>query len=244
MLGTIVNASAIIIGSLIGTIFKKGIKEKKKVILLQAIGLVAISLGITWIVKNLSNSSEPLLFIASMVIGGLIGESIDIEEKVNRLEKKFTGNKVNDNNDKKLIEGLTTAVLLFCVGTLSILGPIESALKGDNTLLFTNAMLDGITSMILATTFGIGIMISGIILFIWQGSIFLLAQFIGAYATPEILGQISIIGGILIFSTGINILEIKKIKTINLIPALFIPIIYNIPFVNNFFKSIVGLFTQ
>ncbi|QUH29801.1 DUF554 domain-containing protein [Vallitalea guaymasensis] len=239
MLGTIVNASAIIIGSSVGAIFKKGIKEKKKAILLQAIGLVAISLGITWIVTNLSKSNEPLLFIASMVIGGLIGETIDIEEKVNRLGKRF-----NSNKDNKLIEGLTTAVLLFCVGTLSILGPIESALKGDNTLLFTNAMLDGITSMILATTFGIGIMLSGVILFAWQGTIFLLAQFIGPYATPEILNQISIIGGILIFSTGINILEIKKIKTINLIPALFIPVIYNIPFINKFFNEVLGFFVH
>ncbi|WP_304944098.1 DUF554 domain-containing protein [Vallitalea guaymasensis] len=239
MLGTIVNASAIIIGSSVGAIFKKGIKEKKKAILLQAIGLVAISLGITWIVTNLSKSNEPLLFIASMVIGGLIGETIDIEEKVNRLGKRF-----NSNKDNKLIEGLTTAVLLFCVGTLSILGPIESALKGDNTLLFTNAMLDGITSMILATTFGIGIMLSGVILFAWQGTIFLLAQFIGPYATPEILNQISIIGGILIFSTGINILEIKKIKTINLIPALFIPVIYNIPFINKFFNEVLSFFVH
>lgn len=239
MLGTIVNASAIIIGSSVGAIFKKGIKEKKKAILLQAIGLVAISLGITWIVTNLSKSNEPLLFIASMVIGGLIGETIDIEEKVNRLGKRF-----NSNKDNKLIEGLTTAVLLFCVGTLSILGPIESALKGDNTLIFTNAMLDGITSMILATTFGIGIMLSGVILFVWQGTIFLLAQFIGPYATPEILNQISIIGGILIFSTGINILEIKKIKTINLIPALFIPVIYNIPFINKFFNEVLDFFVH
>ncbi|MCT4686117.1 DUF554 domain-containing protein [Vallitalea sp.] len=239
MLGTIVNTSAIIMGSSVGAIFKKGIKEKQKAILYQAMGLVAISLGITWIVTNLSKNNQPLLFIVSMVIGGLIGEAIDIEEKVNRLGKRISG-----NNDKKLIEGLTTAVLLFCVGTLSILGPIESALKGDNTLLFTNAMLDGITSMILATTFGIGIMLSGVILFIWQGTIFLLAQFIGPYATPVILNQISIIGGILIFSTGINILEIKKIKTINLIPALFIPVIYNIPFINKFIVEVLSYFAH
>lgn len=237
MLGTIVNAGTIAIGSIAGSLLKRGIKEKYKSTIMQALGLVAISLGITWIVSNVSQSKEPLLFIISMVLGGFIGEVLDIEAKVNRLGQRF-----KQNSENNLIDGLTTAVLLFCVGTLSILGPIESALKGDNTLLFTNAILDGVTSMILASTFGIGIIFSALILFIWQGTIYFSAQFIAPFATPEILGQVSIIGGILIFSTGINILEIKKIKTVNLLPALFIPVIYYVPFVNDIFKSIASLF--
>lgn len=237
MLGTIVNASTIAAGSVVGSLLKKGIKEKYKSTIMQALGLVAISLGITWIVNNVSQSKEPLLFIISLVLGGFIGEALDIEAKVNQLGDRF-----KRNNESNLIDGLTTAVLLFCVGTLSILGPIESALKGDNTLLFTNALLDGVTSMILASTFGIGIILSAIVLFIWQGTIYLSAQFIAPFVTPEILGQVSIIGGILIFSTGINILEIKKIKTINLIPSLFIPVIYYVPFINNIFKSVANLF--
>ncbi len=237
MLGTIVNASTIAAGSVVGSLLKKGIKEKYKSTIMQALGLVAISLGITCIVNNVSQSKEPLLFIISLVLGGFIGEALDIEAKVNQLGDRF-----KRNNESNLIDGLTTAVLLFCVGTLSILGPIESALKGDNTLLFTNALLDGVTSMILASTFGIGIILSAIVLFIWQGTIYLSAQFIAPFVTPEILGQVSIIGGILIFSTGINILEIKKIKTINLIPSLFIPVIYYVPFINNIFKSVANLF--
>ncbi|MCY6485510.1 DUF554 domain-containing protein [Clostridium aestuarii] len=223
MLGTIVNTSTIIIGSCIGALLKKGIKEKYKTTITQALGLIAISLGVTWIVKNISQSKEPILFIVSLVLGGFIGEILDIESKINRL-----GNKVKKGDENNLIEGLTTAVLLFCVGTMSILGPLESALKGDNTLLFTNALLDGITSLILASSFGIGIILSAFILFIWQGSIYLSAQIIAPFVTHEILGQVSIIGGILILSTGINILEIKKIKTINLLPALIIPVFYYI----------------
>jgi uncharacterized membrane protein YqgA involved in biofilm formation len=165
-----------------------------------------------------------------MVLGGLVGSLLKIEKRVNRL-----GDKIKDKyqGNSNLIQGLTTAVLLFCVGTMSILGPIESALKGDNTLLFTNALLDGITSLMLASTFGIGIILSAGILLIWQGTIFLSAQFIAPFITPEILGQISTIGGILIFSTGINILQIKKINTLNLLPALIIPPIYYIPFIYN-----------
>ncbi|MCT4592964.1 MAG: DUF554 domain-containing protein [Anaeromicrobium sp.] len=236
MLGTIVNTSTIVVGSFAGALLKKGIKEKYKSTIMQALGLVAISLGITWIVKNLSQSKEPLLFIVSLVLGGFVGEILDIELKINKLADRF---KKSDENG--LIEGLTTAVLLFCVGTMSILGPLESALRGDNTLLFTNALLDGITSLILASTFGIGIALSALILFIWQGSIYLSAQIIAPFVTPEILGQVSIIGGILIFSTGINILEIKKIKTINLLPALFITMIYYFPFINNSINKIANL---
>ena len=224
MVGTIVNATAIVAGSSAGALFRQGIKEEKKAIMLQAIGLVSVSLGMTWVVNNITSSKEPLLFIISMVIGGLAGESLDIEGKVNRL-----GDRMSRGSGSKLIEGLTTAVLLFCVGTLSILGPIESALNGNHTLLFTNAMLDGITSMILASTFGIGIILAAGILFVWQGLIFMSAQFIAPFATPEIMGQISIVGGILIFGTGLNILEIKKIKTINMIPALAVPVIYYTP---------------
>lgn len=238
MLGTMVNVSAIIIGSSSGALLNKGIKEEYKTTITQALGLVAVSLGITWIVSNISQSTEPLLFIISLVLGGLIGAVLNLEEKVNKLGEKFNKNSSKKNN---FIEGLVTAILLFCVGTMSILGPLESALKGDNTLLFTNALLDGITSLILASSFGIGIIISSAVLFVWQGSIYLSAQVISPFITPEILGQVSIIGGILIFSTGINILEIKKIKTLNLLPALLIPALYYIPFINNTVQKLVSI---
>lgn len=241
MIGTLVNVTAIIIGSLLGTLLKKGIKEKYKQIINQAIGLVAISLGMTWIVNNISQSNTSILFIISLVMGGIIGTIFDIEERVNRLSDKLSK---NSDSGANLIEGLITAVLLFCIGTLSILGPIESALKGDNTLLFTNAILDGITSLILASTFGIGIMISAFVLFLWQGSIFLLAQYIEPFLTSDMLIEISLVGGILIFCTGINILQIKKIKTLNLLPALFIPVIYFIPCINDFIIDISKLLTN
>jgi len=221
MIGTIVNTGAILAGSSVGSLFSKGISESKKKILYQALGLSAFAIGVSSLVRGMSTSNEPILFIASMVVGGLVGQRLNLEGRVEAM-----GRKISDKSGSKLIEGLTTAVLLFCVGTLSILGPIESALNGDHSLLFTNAMLDGITSMILASTFGLGIMLSAGILFLWQGSIFLLAGYLGAFATPELLTEISIIGGILIMSTGINILEIKKISTLNLIPALIVPVVY------------------
>ena len=218
MIGTIVNCTAIIIGSILGTILKNGIKEKYKDIMLKAMGLSAALLGVSSAVKGINDSNYPVLFIISIAIGGLIGEALALEKRVNNLTSKFSkGN---------LVEGLSTAVLLFCAGALSILGPLESALNGNNTLLYTNAILDGITSVVLASNYGIGIGISAFVLFIWQGSIYLCADIISPYITPALLNEISIVGGVLILSSGLNILQIKKINVLNLLPSLLVPVTY------------------
>ncbi len=218
MIGTFVNVGAIIFGTIIGSIFKKGMKEKYQNNIMVGAGLVALSLGISWVAKSIPQSKYSILFVASIIIGAYIGEVIDLDDKVNRLGKKYT--------QSNLLEGITTTVLLFCIGTMSILGPIESALKGDNTLLFTNAMLDGFTSIVFAANFGIGILVTAGILFLWQGGLYLSAQLIAPFVTPDMLNEISIIGGILLLTTGFNILNIKKIKTLNLLPALLVPVIF------------------
>lgn len=218
MIGTIVNSISIISGSILGAAFKKGIKEEYKDIMLQAMGLSASVLGISSAVNSISKSNYHVLFIISIAVGGLIGQTVGLEKKVESITSKYS--------KSNLVEGLSTAVLLFCAGTLSILGPLESALKGDNTLLYTNAILDGITSIVLASNFGIGIIISSFILFMWQGLIYFSANIVSVYITPDLLNEISIIGGILILGSGLNILEIKKIKVLNLLPALLIPIIF------------------
>lgn len=218
MIGTIVNCTAIIAGSILGTILKSGISERYKDIMLKAMGLSAILLGISSAVKGINDSNYPVLFIVSLAIGGILGEALALERRVNSLTSKFS----KDN----LIEGLSTAVLLFCAGALSIVGPLESALNGNNTLLYTNAILDGITSIVLASNFGIAISISSIILFIWQGLIYMCANVISGYITPDLLNEISIIGGVLILSSGLNILQIKKINVLNLLPSLLVPVVY------------------
>ncbi|GFZ33158.1 putative membrane protein YdfK [Clostridium zeae] len=218
MIGTIVNCISIISGSILGTAFKKGIKDEYKEIMLQAMGLSATVLGISSAVNSISKSNYHVLFIISIAIGGLIGQSLGLTRKVDSIAGKFSKN--------NLVEGLSTAVLLFCAGTLSILGPLESALKGDNTLLFTNSILDGITSIVLASNFGIGIAISSFILFIWQGLIYLSANIVSAYMTTDLLNEISIIGGILILSSGLNILKIKKIEVLNFLPSLLVPVLF------------------
>lgn len=160
-------------------------------------------------------SRYSVLFIVSLAVGGVLGTAISLDtlfqKAVNRLPLA---------GGSELGKGLSNAILLFCAGTLSILGPMESALKGDNTYLFTNAVLDGITSTVLASTFGIGIALAALVLFCWQGAIYLLAGAIAPYVTSDLLTELSLVGGALIFSSGLGILGIKQIKTLNYLPAL------------------------
>lgn len=216
MLGTIANAGAILVGSITGSTLKKGIGEKYKTILLDSMGLAATALGVNSVVQAMPESKYHVLFIVSLALGGIIGTLLSLDTAFDKAVSKIS-------KGSDLSKGLSTAILLFCAGTLSILGPMEAALHGDNTYLFTNAILDGITSIVLSSTFGIGIALAAVVLFCWQGLIFLLANVIAPFITPALLTEISLVGGVLIISSGLSILNVKQIKTLNLLPALLIP---------------------
>lgn len=216
MIGTFVNVGTIIVGSLIGGLFKKIMSDRVNKALYVAMGLAAFGLGINAVVQNMPNSQFPVLFIASLAIGGAIGTIIDIDGRVSRLTSKR-------GDGGKLGEGIVTGSLLFCIGTLSILGPVQSALYQDHTFLFTNATLDLVTAMVLASTYGIGMMIAAGILLCWQGSIYGLTMLIGNFITDTMMCELGIVGGFLIAMSGLGILEIKDCKTLNFLPALLIP---------------------
>lgn len=218
MIGTIVNTTTIIAGSIIGSVLKKGIKEEYQGALFNAMGLAATALGINAVVSNMPKSQYPVLFIVSLAIGTLLGTIIDLNGRFLKLTERFS------NSD--LGQGLSTAILLFCIGTLSILGPVESALHGNHTYLFTNAALDFVTSMVLASTYGIGIAAAAGVLFLWQGSIFVCAGFLSPFLSDGLLTEISVIGGILIATSGLSILNIKDCKTLNMLPSLLVPAVW------------------
>jgi len=218
MLGTIVNTTTILAGSVIGSVFKKGLKEKHQTALFTAMGLAAAGLGVNAVVQNMPKSNYPVLFIVSLALGGLLGTTWDLENRFQSLADRFSTG--------QLSKGLSTGILLFCIGTLSILGPIQSALYGDNTYLFTNATLDFVTSMVLASTYGIGIALTAVVLFCWQGSIYLLATVLGPFMTTDMMTELSIVGGFLIACSGLSILNIKDCKTMNMLPALAIPLVF------------------
>ena len=219
MTGTIVNTGAIIIGTIIGCVIKKGIKQRYHDALFNAMGFVAIAVGINAVVSHMPESKYPVLFIVSLALGTLIGEVLDIDAKFNGLIGKYS--------KSNLGQGLSTAILLNCIGTLSILGPVMSAIYGDNTYLYTNATLDFVSTIVFGSTYGIGMVFSAPVLFVWQGSIYLVANFLsGSFFSAPLVAELSIVGGILIASSGLNILKIKDCKTLNMLPSLFIPIIF------------------
>ena len=219
MLGTIVNVGCILSGSIIGSFVSKGINEKYKIALFDALGLATIGLGANAFVSNMPKSEYPVLFIASLAIGTVFGTWLDLNGNFQGLLQKAKGG-------SKLAEGLSTAILLFCIGTLSILGPIESRLNGNNTYLFTNATLDFVSSIILSSAYGIGIAIAALVLFCWQESIYAFAGFIAPYMTPQLMAEISILGGVFLMSSGLGILQIRDCKTLNMLPALLVPPVF------------------
>ena len=219
MLGTIVNVGCILSGSIIGSFVSRGINEKYKTALFDALGLATIGLGVNAFVSNMPKSEYPVLFIASLAIGTVLGTWLDLNGKFQSLLQKAKGG-------SKLAEGLSTAILLFCIGTLSILGPIESRLNGNNTYLFTNATLDFVSSIILSSAYGIGIAIAALVLFCWQGSIYAFAGLIAPYMTPQLMAEVSILGGVFLMSSGLGILQIRDCKTLNMLPALLVPPVF------------------
>jgi uncharacterized membrane protein YqgA involved in biofilm formation len=219
MLGTIVNTLTIICGSIAGSVARRSIKPKYQGALYNAMGLAALVLGINASVSHFSQSKYPVLFIVSLALGGLIGTVLRLDERFQHLVTHFS--------TSRLAEGLSTGVLLYCVGTLSIVGPMMSALYGDNTYLFTNATLDLVTSAVLASTYGIGMVWAAPVLFCWQGSIYMISKYLSStFISTDLVTELSIVGGVLIAGSGLSILKIKDCKMLNMLPALFVPIIF------------------
>ena len=216
MVGTLVNAAAIITGGTIGLLLNKTMPERIKTIYFQAIGLFTIAIGISMVY----NMQHILIVVSSLAIGALLGEWMNLEvgaEKLsNYLKRKFRiGN-------EKFSEGLITAFLLYCIGSMTIIGAIQEGTGGSSDLLMTKSLMDGFSSIILASAFGVGVLVSFIPLLIFQGSITLLAMYASTFFTPEIIQGLSSVGGILLIGLGINILEIKKLRIMNMLPALII----------------------
>ena len=224
MLGTYVNTGVVIVGSLVGLLIKNGLKEKYKTTILQGVALCVLFIGITTTVSNLLDGGEPILFILSMVIGGAFGEWIDIDQRLKHLGE-WLQNRFG-NGESNIAQGFVTASLLFCVGTMAILGALDSGLRGNHNMLYAKSVLDGFTSIILSSSLGIGVIFSSVSVLIYQGAIVLFASALEPILTEAVIREISIVGGILIFSLGLNMLEMVKIKTANLLPAILIPPVY------------------
>ncbi|MBR3456384.1 MAG: DUF554 domain-containing protein [Bacteroidaceae bacterium] len=223
MIGTIVNTATIIVGGVVGAILHRGVKEKYQKVLFNGLGLASLGIGLNAFVTHIGQSEFPVLFIISLAIGGVIGTALDIDRHFKNAVNKRSKNKQGEN---RLADGLAMGILLYCIGPLSMIGPVMSALQGDNTFLFTNATLDLVSSMVLASTYGIGMILAAPVLFCWQGMFYLIAKISSTAISDALVAELCITGGLLITSSGLSLLNIKDCKTLNLLPSLLIPVVW------------------
>lgn len=222
MLGTIVNSLAILLGGSIGSVFGGKFTQRYSDIVLNAIALSVLLVGLLSAIQT----ENVLLVIGCMAIGSLLGEFIRIEDRLNmlgdKLQKRFSSSKGN------IAEGFVTATLIYCIGSMAILGSIESGINGNHTTLFAKAILDGVSSIVFSATLGIGVAFSAVAVFIYQGSITILASQASELLTVDAIRELSAVGGLLIMTIGFNVLKVTKIKVGNMLPAVFLPVIYYI----------------
>lgn len=222
MLGTLINTLAVLVGSSVGLLVNKGIPERISNQMMKALGLCTIFIGVQGAFKG----EKTLVMIISMVIGVVIGEGIDIDRRITngiqRLEAKYVKKQEGKHS---ISEGLITSSLLFCVGSMTIVGCLNAGLLGDNTMLYTKSTLDLCSSMIFASTLGIGVMLAGVVVLVYQGSLTLLATLAAPLLTTSVINEMTCVGSLVIIATGLNLLGVTKIKLMNYIPAMFLPIL-------------------
>lgn len=227
MLGTIVNSLSILVGGLVGSIFKNKLSDTYNETIMKALGLSVILIGL----KSALAVNNILLLIICLTLGTLIGEIMKIEKGIENigawLERRFS-------RQKGLANGFVTASLVYCIGAMSIMGALESGLTNNHSILYAKSLLDGISAIIFSSTLGIGVCFSAISVFIYQGIITLTASLLKQFLVTSVINEMSAIGGLLIVAIGANMLEIKRIKVGNMLPAIFMPLLYYI------IKTIVG----
>lgn len=220
MIGIVLNVSMVLIGTALGCVLNGGLPQKYEEVLFTAMGLAALGIGMENVVNNMPKSHYPVLFIISLTLGAVLGTWWRIDDHYNSLITRCGGK-------SELGKGIASGILLYCIGALSIVGPVMAAVKGDQTMLYTNTALDFVTAIVFGASFGWGMIVCAPVLFIWQSGIYLVAKFLSAsFFSNALVTELAIVGGFLIASTGISLLKLRNIKILNLLPSLFIPIIF------------------
>lgn len=234
-IGTIVNVLAVMAGSFLGLFCKKLISDNLREGIMSALGLAVFTIGITGIITNSVIVSEgtlsseyTLLMILSLAIGSLIGTLIDIEKRLDDLGQFFQKKLIKNQSGSTFAEAFVSASLLFCVGSMAIVGSLNDGISHDPNILYAKSILDGIMAIVFASTLGVGTLMSCLSLIVYQGGITLCASLIAPYLTDAVIAQMGFIGNVLIMGIGLNFVYKPKFKVGNMLPAVFIPFIYYI----------------
>ena len=231
-LGTIVNVIAMVIGGLLGLLCRGGLKDRFRDTLVQACGLATIFIGASGALQMIFRvgddgleTSYTMLIVLSLVIGGLVGEAINIEKRLDSIGEKLK-NLVKAKSDSRFVDGFVTVSLVTCVGAMAICGPLEEGLTGNSQTLFVKSILDTVITAVFASAYGVGAIFGAATVGIYQGLITVFAVFISPFMSEHLIMTLSGIGSVLIFGVGLNLLAPKKCKVGNLLPALLIPVVY------------------
>lgn len=219
MIATFVNAAAVVAGGLIGLLAKKGLPERISKGIMAAIGLMLICSG----VKGYLDGQSSIVAVLSLALGTGLGELLRLEDRLNRLGERI-GARVSRNGGSRVGEGLVTATLLFCVGAMAVLGSLQSGLAGDHTTLYTKSLMDFISAILLASTYGIGVALSAVGVLLYQGALTLLSSLLAPVMTEAAIAELSAVGSIVLAGLGLNLTGVAKLRVMNMVPAIFIAI--------------------
>lgn len=221
MIGTLINTVLVLIGGGLGLLLRKGIPERIRDTIMQGLALTVMLIGIQGAIKT----NDVLCVIVSIVVGGLIGGLLDIEKQLDKLGQ-FAEKKLS-SEEGSVAKGFVTASLIFCVGAMAIVGAMDSGIRGDHSTLIAKGVIDAVTSVFLAATLGPGVLLSAVAILIYQGAIALLSIWIAPILTDTVICEMGATGGLLVLGIGFNLLfPNQKIKVGNLLPAIFVPLIY------------------
>ena len=221
MLGVTVNALAVIVGGLLGLLVKKGVPQRYSDAIMKGLGLCVLYIAIDGALEG----TNVLVLIISVAIGAVVGTFLKLDEGIHTIGDKLEQKFKSGDSKSTFAEGFVTASLLFCVGAMAVVGSLDAGLTGDNSTLYTKALLDGIMSIVFASTLGVGVLFSGVLVFIYQGTIALLSGAIQPFLTDYSIAEMTCVGSVLMIAVATNMIGITKIKVMNLVPAIFIPII-------------------
>ena len=222
LLGSLVNSAAIILGGSIGLALKKGLSDRIASAVMNALALCVLYIGVSGMLKG----ENILITILSMVFGTLVGEWIDLDKKINQLGDEIESRVSSENKEHSVSNGLVTASILFCVGAMAIVGALQSGLTGNHDTLFAKSLIDGIAAIVMASSLGIGVLLSAGLILVYEGGISLFANVLAPLLTDSVINEMTCVGSLLIVGLALNMLKLTDLKIMNYAPAVFFPILF------------------
>ena len=224
LLGSLVNSAAIVLGGSIGLILKKGISDRLANAVMNALALCVLYIGVSGMLKG----ENILITILSMVAGTLVGDGLELDKKINQLGDTIENMVASPNEGVSVSKGFVTASLLFCVGAMAIVGALQSGLTGNHDTLFAKSLIDGIASIVMASSLGIGVLLSAGLILVYEGGISLFANILAPLLTDSVINEMTCVGSLLIVGLALNMLKLTDLKIMNYAPAVFFPILFGL----------------